>query len=162
MSTTQFIAHRGNTHGPQPTFENQIQYLLHAYDECGAIECDIQTYNGQLYFGHDDPQEIVSPDLIMQDNWFCHAKDLESLGTLLDMGAHCFWHQQDTVTLTSKGYIWCYPKHYPEHERAVWLDFEDSFASMDLVKGWGLCSDRRPAELPPAQMRSAGVSPFVM
>ena len=22
---------------------------------------------------------------------------------------HCFWHQEDDVTLTSKGYLWTYP-----------------------------------------------------
>ena len=148
MSTTQFIAHRGNLTGPEPSFENQIEYLLHAYDTCGAVEVDIQSHNGQLYFGHDDPQESVVTDLIMQDNWFCHAKDLESLGKLLELGAHTFWHQQDTVTLTSRGYIWCYPDVYPIDKRAIWLDFEDKFTDLELVGGWGLCSDRYPMRRP--------------
>jgi hypothetical protein len=25
-------------------------------------------------------------------------------------GIHCFWHQDDTYTLTSKGFVWCYPE----------------------------------------------------
>jgi len=79
------------------------------------------------------------------------------LGTLLDMGAHTFWHQKDTVTLTNRGYIWCYPKHYPIHPKAVWLDFDDEFASMSQIQGWGLCSDRRPVDLPPAQQVNAMV-----
>ena len=155
----QFIAHRGNTSGAQPTFENRIEYLLHAYDVCGAVEVDIQTHRGQLYFGHDDPQEPVNFDLIMQDNWFCHAKDLESLGKLLDLGAHTFWHQQDTVTITSRGFIWCYPNVYPVHERAIWLDFENKFTDMELINGWGLCSDTYPMIRPVHSPRPA-VSPY--
>jgi len=143
----QFIAHRGNTTGPEPSFENRIEYLLHAYDLCGGIECDIQMHNDRLYFGHDDPQEIVSPDIIMQNNWFCHAKDLDSLSALLEMGAHTFWHQQDTVTLTSKGYIWCYPHiHHPDLTRSVWTDFDDEFDSMDKILAYGLCGDRMPSD----------------
>jgi hypothetical protein len=144
----QFIAHRGNITGPEPTFENRIEYLLHAYDTCGGIECDIQMHNGQLYFGHDDPQEIVSPDLIMQDNWFCHAKDLDSLSALLELGAHTFWHQKDTVTLTSKGFIWCYPHiHHADSKRSVWTDFDDEFVTVDSlnqIDAYGLCGDRMP------------------
>ena len=155
----QFIAHRGNITGPEPSFENRIEYLLHAYDTCGAVEVDIQTHRGQLYFGHDDPQEPVVADLIMQDNWFCHAKDLDSLGKLLDLGAHTFWHQQDTVTLTSKGFIWCYPNVYPIHERAVWLDFENKFTDMELIDGWGLCSDTYPM-IRPVHSPRPPVSPY--
>jgi hypothetical protein len=156
---TQFIAHRGNLNGPEPTFENRIEYLLHAYDVCGAVEVDIQTHNGQLYFGHDDPQQPVSLELIMQDNWFCHAKDLESLSKLLELGAHTFWHQQDTVTITSRGYIWCYPDVYLIDKRAIWLDFEDKFTDLEMIGGWGLCSDRYPM-IRPVHSPRPPISPY--
>jgi len=141
----QFIAHRGNTEGKQPEFENTIEYLNHAYDLCGGIECDIRTYNGKLYYGHDEPIELVDTNLIRQYHWFCHAKDLESLSTLIAFGANTFWHQKDTVTITTKGYIWCYPHvHLQDSHRAIWTDFDDEFTSMDQIGGWGLCSDRLP------------------
>ena len=28
---------------------------------------------------------------------------------LLELNIHCFWHQEDDVTLTSRGYMWTYP-----------------------------------------------------
>ena len=141
----QFIAHRGNLTGRQPAEENRLEYLLHAYNECGAIECDIRTYDGKLYYGHDEPIELVDTNLIRQYHWICHAKDLESLSTLMTMGCHTFWHQQDTITITTKGYIWCYPHiHHPDPMRAIWTDFEDEFTSMDEVGGYGLCGDRLP------------------
>jgi hypothetical protein len=31
---------------------------------------------------------------------------------MLEAGLHCFWHQEDYYTLTSKGIIWAYPNHY--------------------------------------------------
>ena len=34
---------------------------------------------------------------------------IEALKAMLNRGAHCFWHQEDDVTLTSNGYIWTYP-----------------------------------------------------
>jgi|TARA_B110000438_G_C15655316_1_gene581394 glycerophosphoryl diester phosphodiesterase len=139
----QFIAHRGNTEGKQPDNENTIEYLLHAYELCGGIECDIRTHDGKLYYGHDEPLELVDTNLINQYQWYCHAKDLETLSTLMQMGAHVFWHQQDTITITSKGYIWCYPHiHHPDPMRAIWTDFEDEFTSMDQVGGYGLCGDK--------------------
>jgi hypothetical protein len=103
---TQFIAHRGNWRGKETANENLIEYLSSAYTSVGAVECDVQTLNGQLYLGHDLPQEPVELDLLLQPNWFCHAKDIQSLGTLLNAGVHAFWHQEDTVTLTSRGFIW--------------------------------------------------------
>jgi hypothetical protein len=147
MASLQRIAHRGNTNGKNPDEENKIEYLMHAYDIVGAVECDIQTYNGKLYFGHDAPQETVDTTLIMQDLWFCHAKDLESLEALLTIQAHAFWHQTDKVTLTSRGYIWCYPGQYPTMARhkTIWLDFDGKFPIDKLLyeplECWGLCSD---------------------
>jgi hypothetical protein len=142
----QFIAHRGNLTGRQPAEENRLEYLLHAYNECGAIECDIRTHDGKLYYGHDEPIELVDTNLILQYQWYCHAKDLDSLCTLLAMGAHVFWHQQDTITLTSKGYIWCYPDVYLIDPMAIWLDFENKFDDMNMVGGFGLCSDVWPTK----------------
>lgn len=138
----QFIAHRGNTRGPEPSFENKIDFLLHAYNECGAVETDVQTYNGKLYFGHDEPQQLATPELLTTDNWFCHAKDIESMLSLVDMGAHCFWHQEDNITLTSNGHIWCFPGVFPIHSKAIWLDLQGSVLPEDKSGIWGICGDR--------------------
>ena len=37
-----FIAHRGNTSGPQPSFENTEDYLQDAIDKGYHVEVDIQ------------------------------------------------------------------------------------------------------------------------
>ena len=59
-----FIAHRGNTTGPQPTFENKIDYLQHAYFDCNhGVEVDVFAHKGKLYMGHDEPDTPVTSEI---------------------------------------------------------------------------------------------------
>lgn len=135
------IAHRGNYAGVQPDRENKIDYLREALDDGYWIECDVQTTPDGLYFGHDEPQEPVDYRILIHPHTICHAKDLNALTRLMDLGAHVFWHQEDTVTLTSHRYIWCYPGQHPNHERAIWLDLHDSPIPCNTSKIFGVCSD---------------------
>lgn len=136
-----FIAHRGNLWGPKPEYENTMDYLLYAYDICGAVEVDVQWHNDQLYLGHDEPQQPVPEWWLTYPNWFWHAKDLNSLMHCMDQSAHTFWHQTDTVTITSQGYVWCYPGHYPKHPKSIWLDLLGAQLPQDISKCWGVCGD---------------------
>ena len=44
-----------------------------------------------------------------------HCKNIEAVEffNLLFETYHYFWHQEDTVTLTSKNFIWAYPGKQP-------------------------------------------------
>lgn len=138
-----FIAHRGNIFGPRPEYENKIDYMWNAYDVCRGLECDVQSYKDKLYFGHDEPQEEVDVSLMTMQNVFCHAKDLTAMLMMIDMkNVHCFWHQEDTITLTNRGFVWCYPGHYPVHEKAIWLDLHGAELPKDKTGIWGICGDR--------------------
>ena len=121
-----FIAHRGNMYGPNPALENRYSYILEAYNTCGKVEIDLQTHNGVLYLGHDEPQEEVRDeikDFITQPGVYCHSKDTESLSKLLTYGAHTFYHETDPVTFTSRGFMWCFPGVYVKDiTKAIWLD----------------------------------------
>jgi len=49
---------------------------------------------------------------------------------------HCFWHQEDDVTLTSKGYLWTYSgKELTENSIAVLPEKKPD------VEVAGICSD---------------------
>tara|TARA_B100000902_G_scaffold393317_2_gene447327 strand:+ start:827 stop:1258 length:432 start_codon:yes stop_codon:yes gene_type:complete len=138
-----YIAHRGNWDGPSPDNENTKEYLYSAYFDKGfGVEVDIILYNDELYYGHDEPQERVITSFLLYPDVFCHAKDLNALGKLLDIGANCFWHQEDTVTLTSENHIWCYPGHFPKHERAVWLNLHGATLPKDTTGIYGICGDK--------------------
>lgn len=139
-----FIAHRGNYKGPQKFAENTIQYLEHAYFDMGYdVECDLIEHNGNLYFGHDEPQEIADLNFIQRDGVWCHAKNLKALELLLDMHTNCFWHEKDTVTLTSNKYIWCYPGIFPVHPLAIWLDLENTVLPENTTGIYGICGDKK-------------------
>lgn len=136
-----FIAHRGNTNGPQPTFENTEDYLQDALDKGYYVEVDIQLWNGALYYGHDGPQAHVNEKFIKQNNVICHAKTPGAMGPLLDMNVHCFFHQEDDITLTSKGYMWCYPGIFPLSNKAIWLDLQNKPLPSTIIGIWGICGD---------------------
>ena len=145
-SAIKYIAHRGNISGKQPTFENKDEYLKHAYYECGHdIELDICMHRGILYYGHDDCQEPADTNFIQSPGVFCHAKDFDALTELLNMRTNCFWHQQDSVTLTSQNYIWCFPGNYIMNKKAIWIDLEGMNIPLpDQVPNsiYGYCGDK--------------------
>jgi hypothetical protein len=136
-----FIAHRGNTVGPQPSFENKQSYLQEALDEGYHVEVDIQLWRGALYYGHDEPTSHVDEKFIKGNRVICHAKTIETIGPLMDMGCHTFFHQEDDLTLTSKNYIWCYPGKFAYNSRAIWLDLHDVALPDDIPDIYGICGD---------------------
>ena len=56
---------------------------------------------------------------------------------------HCFWHQEDDVTLTSKGYIWTYSgKELTENSIAVLPEIlHEKWWRHKPVQCAGICSD---------------------
>ena len=104
------IAHRGNIFGPNPEKENSVEYILDSLKVGFECEIDVWYVDGQFMLGHDFPTYTVNELFLKNDKLWCHAKNLEALYQLLNIGAHCFWHETDKRTLTSKGYIWTYPK----------------------------------------------------
>lgn len=135
-----FIAHRGNTRGPSDS-ENREFYLLHALNQGHMVEADVIAYQDQLYLGHDEPQEKVSEKLISNSDVIFHAKTLEALMILIDADVHCFWHQEDTVTITNQGYIWCYPGVHPAHQKSIWLDLHSQKLPTIDPQIYGICGD---------------------
>ena len=142
-----FIAHRGNIDGANPEMENTLDYLRRSHNEGFGVECDLQIYNGALYFGHNEPQEQADYSFLMKPYVFCHAKTIETIHILINSGLHCFWHETDKMTLTSLGYMWCYPGVYPVHNRAIWLDLPSLDGGERLPSGisqtdiMGVCGD---------------------
>jgi len=70
---------------------------------------------------------------------WCHAKNLQAFEALLKVGVHCFWHQEDDYTLTSKGIIWAYPgKAVTENSICVMPERFNSDIDPNCL---GICSD---------------------
>ena len=136
------IAHRGNYKGVNSERENTVSYIKEALDAGYWVEVDVQCHDNHMYFGHDEPQEIIDYSLIRNTRVICHAKTPEALAQLHLFGAHCFAHNIDYATHTSEGLIWCYPGVFIDNHKAIWLDLAD-IPLPENISGdiFGICSD---------------------
>ena len=132
------ISHRGNINGRNPNLENGQRYCQKAIDAGYNVEIDVHFYDGILWTGHDRPQYRVDDDFLLQEEVWCHAKDIMALRRLLELETHCFFHQNDPVTLTSKGYMWTYPTQTLT-EKSICVKPEVQLIA--LKHSAGICSD---------------------
>ena len=133
-----YIAHRGNLDGPNKSRENSPDYIIEAANAGFDVEIDVWNCSGRFYLGHDEPQHEVDKEFLYNPAFWCHAKNISALATLKNLGAHCFWHQEDDVTLTSRGIIWTYPnKELTLLSVCVMPELNDQ----DFSKCYGVCSD---------------------
>ena len=102
------ISHRGYENGPNELLENNPQQIRKILAENMQVEIDV-TYDDGYYLGHDYKKYKVDLQFLKQDGLWCHAKNIAALSLMLKNNIHCFWHQQDDYTITSRGFIWAYP-----------------------------------------------------
>jgi hypothetical protein len=109
------ISHRGNINGRIIEAENNPEYIDDTIRLGYEVEIDMWWIDGKIYLGHDESQYEVS------DKWlgdrvnklWVHCKNVELLNWIRSTTLHYFWHENDTITLTSKNYIWAYPGKQP-------------------------------------------------
>lgn len=144
------IAHRGNTTGKFESRENEPTYIDRAISKGYDVEIDVwyinTDYHGwQLFLGHDNPDYGINLSWLIQrkDKLWIHCKNIEALeyfnNNKIISDLHYFWHETDTVTLTSKGYIWAYPGKQPiKNSIAVMPEiYNDNVSACK-----GVCSDK--------------------
>ncbi len=104
------ISHRGNINGSIPERENEPLYIIEALERGFDVEVDVWWKDDGFWLGHDEPQYQVKEEFLQNIKLWCHAKNIEALDKMLNnKNIHCFFHQDDDVTLTSRGYIWTSP-----------------------------------------------------
>ena len=133
-----FIAHRGNTSGVIPLYENSPEYVKAALQAGFYVEVDVWWFEGKFWLGHDKPTYEVERWWLRSAALWCHAKTVETLCKLLDINAHCFFHISDDAVMTSRGYIWTFPGK-PLTERSISLDFGGH--QTYCIPPAGICSD---------------------
>ena len=135
------ISHRGNIDKKSLDLENKPDYIDQAIGLDYSVEVDIRVIEGSFYLGHDKPQYGVTQDWLNKrlDKLWIHCKNIEVVEWFAMIGRfNYFWHETDTLTLTSKGYIWVYPgKQIVKNSIAVLPEiFNDNIS--ECV---GICSD---------------------
>ena len=135
------ISHRGNISGPDPANENKPEYINKALELGFEAEIDVWFKDG-WFLGHDEPEYKIDQEFLLNELLWCHAKNLSAFENLLDIGAICFWHQEDDYTLTTNNFIWTYPGQ-PLSAMSICV-MPERFAkgSQDLSFCAGICSDK--------------------
>jgi hypothetical protein len=136
------ISHRGNINGRFEHDENEPTYLDRAINKDYDVEIDVWFKDNILWLGHD------RPEYGMDFRWFLdriskiwiHCKNIEAIVFFKDCGYdfNYFWHETDTITLTSKNYIWAYPGKQPIKES---ISVMPELNNDDTTKCIGICSD---------------------
>lgn len=136
-----YISHRGNLNGPNIETENTRNQILQCIDLGYSVEVDIWFENDSYFLGHDEPKEKISKNFL--DHYanyiWCHAKSSEALFNLIKDNLHCFWHEEDRYTLTSKGVIWAYPNSILNKNSVCVLPEKQSINLPEQI--FGICSD---------------------
>jgi hypothetical protein len=136
------ISHRGNLIGPNPERENSQLYIQEALDKGFDVEIDVWVIDNIIYLGHDKPQYVIEEiwlQLYKKYLWI-HCKNTNAVNYFASKLKlfNYFWHENDTLTLTSKNHIWAYPGKQP---------IKNSIAVMpeiyydDVSQCLGICSD---------------------
>jgi hypothetical protein len=136
-----FISHRANYEIPNKEVENTPHQISLMLEMDWNIEIDVWYDGEQWYLGHDEPRYEIELEFLKNNKLWCHAKNLQALEFMLKNNIHCFWHEQDDYTITSKGYIWTYPgKPVCKKSVIVCKTLEDTmkYCKMDIA---GVCSD---------------------
>ena len=135
------ISHRGNISGKILEAENKPEYIQDTMFLGYDVEVDVWFRDGLLWLGHDEPQDEVTMEWLERraDKLWIHCKNVSALEKFSSLKTfNYFWHDTDTATLTSKGFIWAYPGKQP---------IKDSIAVLpeiyrdDISQCKGVCSD---------------------
>ena len=134
------ISHRGNISGKQPELENTPVYIRAAAELGYMVEIDVWgTTEGELWLGHDEPQERTSMEFLRSGPYIIHAKNHIAIEPLQYHNLHWFWHNTDDYTLTSRRWIWAYPDKPSAGNNAITVLPEIHNTALDGFVG--VCSD---------------------
>ena len=137
-----YIAHRGLLDGPNEKWENAPWIIDEAILYCGHAEVDLWVVDNIFYLGHDVAKYKVDWQWLFdrRDNLFIHCKNIAALCVMSNYRDfyHYFWHQQDTLTLTSRGMIWAFPGKQPIRGSIAVLPERHND---DISQCIGICTD---------------------
>jgi hypothetical protein len=135
------IAHRGNFEGTYPETENTYKQIRRAWKKGFDVEVDVWWIEGQFYLGHDIAKHPIDPAVLTDYSMWCHAKTPGTLKRLMDLGAHCFFIDQDECTLTSENFLWTSPNGELTRNSIAVMPEYSAWTKKDLKHVAGICSD---------------------
>lgn len=99
----EFISHRGNTNGREPSLENTPNHILNAAVKF-RVEIDVWKINGEYFLGHDEPKHKIDRSFLLDDRLLLHCKNLDSFMEFGRSGfGESFFQTDELVVRTSMG-----------------------------------------------------------
>lgn len=130
------ISHRGNLEGRDKTKENKPSHIKQVIEKGFEVEIDVWYVNNKFYLGHDMPVYEVNKGFFDKSMWI-HCKNIDAVEQLKTTKLNWFWHEEDQMTITSLGYIWCFPEIYVDKGITVVLGKKKKVNKRIL----GVCTD---------------------
>lgn len=136
------ISHRGNINGRLESYENEPNYIDLAISKGYDVEIDIWYKDNMLWLGHDKPDYRIDFHFIRDriSKVWVHCKNIEAVLYFKECNydVNYFWHENDTITLTSLNYIWAFPGKQPIKNS---ISVMPELYNDDVSNALGICSD---------------------
>lgn len=120
------ISHRGNLEGRNISEENSKEAIIKAIELGYDVEIDFWSTEKGFFLGHDLPQYEIDLNWLdnLKNKLWVHAKNKDAARILSLTDLNWFWHENDLMTLTSKGYIWSNIGVFVQNGITVEFDFK--------------------------------------
>lgn len=140
------ISHRGNLSKKNEETENSIPSINKALSLDLDVEVDVWYIDNKFYLGHDEPKYLTDINYLNNPKLWCHTKNKEALLEFKSCGKpiHYFWHQDDSFTITSMGYIWSHYKttSVSPYSICVLPEYNTNNNIEKIKNSLGICSDK--------------------
>ena len=115
---TRIIAHRGNLCGPFSDKPNYPKTIESAIDVGFDVEVDLRYFpddDVKFKLGHDFAEYDIPVSFLYNSRVWVHCKDILTFAYVKSMywSLNSFFHDNDSMALTTNGYIWIHPRVLP-------------------------------------------------
>ena len=138
------ISHRAKFNGSSLS-ENSVKAINKSLDIGYEVEVDVLgNKEGYLALGHDKPEEKISKTYLSNPKIWVHAKNQYALEVLHGTDINYFYHDNDSFTVTSKGFNWVHINSFSTINNAIYCAFtiEQLNKLQEIIKcPMGVCTD---------------------
>lgn len=139
------ISHRGNLEGENESTENSPSQIETAINFGYDVEIDLWLIDNDFMLGHDKPEHPISLDWLVSNEkiLWVHCKNFEAIDYLSknQINLNYFFHDSDDLTLTSRNFMWIYPKKTYSNNSVIVCKDVDEFANYLKKPPFGVCTD---------------------
>lgn len=138
-----WIAHRGNVNGPEPSLENNPDYVDYAISQGFDVEIDLWETTRGRFLGHDGDQYHVTDSWLVtrSGRLWVHCKNTDAAIISEGLKLNWFVHTTESHVFTRNGFLWCYPGQPAIGSKSIQVVAPALGESQAYTGFFGICSD---------------------